>query len=280
MCQFYLDDLPRGSAGGRRASSRLPRGASRSSARSARGANTTNAFLASDGIKATEGGIALLGSNSLAQMLGAGAANIRGLALETIVAFFTAAENTTLALELVKVDGGEYGGLVELGGIVVSLMDGHGGVDNCGLNRLLLDYRLDGLMDVMVHVFTSNSRGCAFAMSSALDNPLVLELLLLGRQRRLQALVIAVVKLPMLSSGNVGLMLLGKNLLIDDRLDGAVVVVLVNLLVDGGVDLLVLMSLVALMGNGRSYCLVDSSIVVTGLSGEGLDGFLDLIHGG
>lgn len=59
-----------------------------------------------------------------------------GLAEETVLALLAADEGTALCLELGHGDCGEGRGGVVLGGVVVDLVDGHGGVG---------DVRLDGL---------------------------------------------------------------------------------------------------------------------------------------
>lgn len=58
------------------------------------------------------------------------------LALEAVVALLAAGEDAALVLEVGHADGWEGGGGVVLGGVVVDLVDWHGGVH---------DMRLDGL---------------------------------------------------------------------------------------------------------------------------------------
>lgn len=43
-----------------------------------------------------------------------------------------------------------------LGFVVMRLVDGHGGVDDVRLNRLLVHYWLDVFMNVMMYVFANN----------------------------------------------------------------------------------------------------------------------------
>lgn len=81
--------------------------------------------------------------------MAADAANVLRLAFEAIVALLAAPENTALLLELAHVDGWKLGCGVVLGGVVVNLVDGYGRVDDAGLDGLLLDYRLDGLVHVL-----------------------------------------------------------------------------------------------------------------------------------
>lgn len=77
------------------------------------------------------------------------AADVLGLALEAVVALLTSTENTALLLEVGQGHGGKLGGLVHLSSVVVNLVDGNSGVDNIGLDGFLVDYRLDGLVDVL-----------------------------------------------------------------------------------------------------------------------------------
>ena len=82
--------------------------------------------------------------------LGHGAADVLGLAFEAVVALAAAAENAALFLELGHSHGWELRGLVVLSGVVVNLVDRDSGVDHAGLDGFLVDYRLDGLVDVLV----------------------------------------------------------------------------------------------------------------------------------
>jgi hypothetical protein len=52
------------------------------------------------------------------------------LALESVGTLFAAGETTTLALELVHADGGQGGGAVVLGSVVMDFVDGDGSVDD------------------------------------------------------------------------------------------------------------------------------------------------------
>jgi hypothetical protein len=59
-----------------------------------------------------------------------------GLANEAVLTLLAADEGTALLLELGHGNGGESGGSVVLGGVVVDLVDGDGGVGDVGLNGL------------------------------------------------------------------------------------------------------------------------------------------------
>lgn len=59
-----------------------------------------------------------------------------------------AAQLAALPLELVHADRGQGRRGVVAGGVMVDLVDRHRGVDDFGLDHLLLDHRLDGLVDM------------------------------------------------------------------------------------------------------------------------------------
>ena len=94
----------------------------------------------------------------------------------------------------------------------------------------------------------------------------------------LNIVLVAVLVTAVLNGDDVGVVLSGKNLFVDDGLLGGVVVILVNFLVDGGDVLLVLLSLDSLVLNGRSDLLVNGGVVVARLGHEVLDGSLGGIH--
>ena len=76
-------------------------------------------------------------------------ADVLGDTLERIVTLLTAGKGATLGGELLHGHGGQGSSVVVGGLVVVNLVDGNGGVDNIGLDGLLLDNRLDSLVDVL-----------------------------------------------------------------------------------------------------------------------------------
>lgn len=92
-------------------------------------------------------GVLVLGERGGAARAGAaeGAADGARLAAKGVGALLAPRERAALALELVHGDGGEGGGGVMLGFVLVHLVDGDGGVDDGGLDGLLLDDGLDVL---------------------------------------------------------------------------------------------------------------------------------------
>jgi len=205
-------------------------------------------------------------------------ANVLGHTLELIVALFTAAEDTTLGLELIHSHGGQSSCSVVGRSVVVDLMNGDSSVNNIGLDNLLLYDWLDGLVDVVVHMFTSDGWCDALALGGSLYNALILELSLLLDKVPLGRVVIAVVKLAVLYGTKLSSVGLGKDLTVVNRLYCAVVVILVNLLVNSSVDLFVLVRLDGLVCYSWGNGLMDSGIMVTRLLGEVGEGCFDLIH--
>jgi hypothetical protein len=105
-----------------------------------------------------------------------------GLATESIGALFTTGKGSSLALELIHGDGRELGSTVVLSLVLVDFVDGHSGVDDVGLNRLLLDDRLDGFVHMVVDVLSSNGGGGGRGMLAFTDCAGVLELGLFGSE--------------------------------------------------------------------------------------------------
>lgn len=101
--------------------------------------------------------------------------------------------------------------------------------------------------------------------------------LLLG-EASLNLVVVAVLVAAVLNGDDVGVVLLRKDLTVDNGLLSGVVVVLVNLLVDSRSVLLVLGLLDGLVLNGRGDLLVDGGVVVTRRLHEVLDGGLCGFH--
>ena len=73
---------------------------------------------------------------------GAGSPRLTG---EMLVLVGAAGQSTSLRLELIHGDSGQGGAGVVLRILVVNLVDGNGGMDGRGLDRLLLDDGLDVL---------------------------------------------------------------------------------------------------------------------------------------
>ena len=116
--------------------------------------------------------------------------------------------------------------------VLVYFVDGNSGMDNRGLNGLLLHDRLDVLVNVVVDMLSCYTRiGCCGVLCRA-DFSSIFELCLLSRQTILYVLIIAVLNVAVLNACHLVAVLLGENLTILDGLNGGVVVVLMDLTVN------------------------------------------------
>lgn len=171
---------------------------------------------------------------------------VAGCAIERIVARLGAAEGTSSLLEFGHGHGWEGAGGVVLGLVVVDLVDGLGRVDNVALDSLLLDDRLDVLVDVVVHMLASERGSLAVGVpgigTSALevtgwaecvdwecildlaDLPGVLELRALLLEALLSVVGAAVLDGTVLYRRHLVGVLLREHLTVLDGLDGGVVV--------------------------------------------------------
>jgi len=205
-------------------------------------------------------------------------ANVLGDTLELVVALLATAQDSTLGLELVHGHGGQSSSLVVGCSVVVDLMNGNSSVDNVGLDDLLVDNRLNSLVNVVVDVLSANGRCYTLALGGTFYTALIPELSLLLNKVPLGRVVVTVVKLAVLYATKLGSMCLGKHVTVLNGLNSAVVVILVDLLVDSSVDLLVLVGLYSLVYNSWCNSLVNCGVMVTRLVGEVRKCCLDLVH--
>jgi len=131
----------------------------------------------------------------------------------------------------------------------------------------------------MMHMLTCNCSGSTLTVPSTLDHSLILESSLLSSKVPFCNISIAMVKLAVLDTAKLSTVLFWENFTVLNRLDGAVVVILVNFLVDGSVDLFVLVRFYDLLLHSRCYSLVDGGVVVTGLAHEIANCCLSFVHG-
>ena len=143
-----------------------------------------------------------------------------------------AAKVATLALELLHGQGGELGGGVVLGLVLVDLVDGDGRMDHGGLDGLLLHDRLNDLVHMVVDVLTGYGRVGGRSVLHLRDAPGVLELGCLGLQALLDVVWVAVLVGAVLNGSDAVGVLLWEHLAVLDNLNRGVVVVLVHLTVD------------------------------------------------
>jgi len=182
--------------------------------------------------------------------------------LKFIVTLLATSQRTSLGLEFAHSHGGKGSSSVVSGGVVVNLVDWNCGVHDVGLDDLLLDNWLNGLVDMVVNVLASESGRHALALRGSLYSPLVLELCLFLNKVLLRSVMVTVVKLAVLDSSKLCGVLLWQYLAILNWLNGAVVVILVHLLVYSCIDLLVLVGLDGLVNNRGSNSLMNSGVMV------------------
>lgn len=123
------------------------------------------------------------------------------------------------------------------------------------------------LIHTVMDVLASNSWCLDCCPLHVADLAMALELSGLCLKSLLDMVWIAVMVLTVLNTGHVMGVLLGKDFLMLDGLDGSMVVVLVDLSVNDLLGLLLLGTMNPLMFNGRVYALMDGSVVLS-ISGE------------
>jgi hypothetical protein len=172
------------------------------------------------------------------------------LALESICTLLATTKVTALVLELIHANSWELGSCVVLGLVLVNLVDRNGGVNDGWLNSLLLNDRLDVLVDVMVNVLASNGGSGRCRMLNVTNLPSVLELGGLGSKTLFYVIIISVLNIAMLDTSHLMSVLLWEDLAILHRLDRGMVMVLVNLTINGCLLLIELGSGYMFVGNG------------------------------
>jgi hypothetical protein len=106
-----------------------------------------------------------------------------------------------------------------------------------------------------------NCRSMCLRVLGFMHYMLILKLLCLERNLLFGVVMVAMVELSMIDSADVVVMLLGKNLLVMDWLNGVMVMILMNFPIDSRVYFLMLGRLDSLMLHGRIYCLVHGGIM-------------------
>lgn len=172
-------------------------------------------------------------------------------------------KTTALVSELIHRDCWELGCGVVFSFILVDFVDRDGSVHNTGLHRLLLNDRLNTLVDMMMHMLSRHRwrcRACVLCFSYFLP---VLELRCFRFESLGNVIIISMLDVAVLDAPYLVGVRLGKHLLVLDGLDGGMVVVLVNFAVHGGGDIFVAGWGDILMLNGRVDGLVDSGVVLS-----------------
>lgn len=155
-----------------------------------------------------------------------------------------------------------------LSGIVVDLVHRHSGVDNVGLDGLLLDDGLDVLMHVVVDVLASYRGASALGVLGCSRGSGVLKLGLLALEELLGPRRVVMVVAAVLDTDDVVVVLLWEDLAVLDGLHGRVVMVLMDLTVDGSRYIFLSCGVDGLMLDGRCDVLVYRGVMLPRLVKE------------
>ena len=140
--------------------------------------------------------------------------------------------------------------------VVVSLVDGHRGMDNLRGDSLLVHDWLNSLVNVMMNVLAFNARSRASGVVSVVSLGGISELSGRFLEFAVGIFSVAVAELAFFHTGHLVSVLLGHHLLVVYRLDGGVVMLLMNLTVNGFLGLLMSGGLDSLLLNRGSNALV------------------------
>jgi len=195
-------------------------------------------------------------------------ANSLRLTSKCIGALLAARKRSSLSLEVIQGDGWELSSGVVLRLVLVNFVHWDGSVDDGWLDGLLLNDRLDVLMDVVVNMLAGNGlalRGGVLSCSFAAG---VLELSSFGGETLFDVAVVSVLDLTVLYTDHVVAVLLREYFPVLDGLDRGVVVVLVNLSIDSGLCLFMVGSVYGFVGDSWVDSLVDCGLVLSILREE------------
>lgn len=201
-----------------------------------------------------------------------------GLALKDIAALGAALDGAAGGEELLHGHDGLDSLGVEGWLLLDALVDGDGGVGDDGTDDLALNDGLDGLVDVVVMVLADDGFSAFDDACRGEDFAGGFELRALSLKRTLNFTVLAVLVLLDGDGDSTVVVLLGQHLLVNDRLDASLVMVLVDLLIDGGDDTLAVLLDDTLLGDGGLHDLANLGIRVAVIADELLNDFLGGLH--
>lgn len=197
-------------------------------------------------------------------------------ALESINSLLTTLQVSTLLLKGRDIDRWERRGGVVDGLVLVDLVDWLGGVDDVLLVNILLDHRLDVLMHMVMDMLSGHSRLLRLGNLCWCNVLGVAELGVLALKFSADLGIVAVLDLAGLDALDSVCLSCWGNLLVDNWLDGGVVVLLVDLAVDNLLSLLALGLRDVLVLNSWVDGLVDGGIGLAVAAEEGGDLLLGL----
>lgn len=187
-------------------------------------------------------------------------------------------QGTTTVLKLIHAHGWESSGSVVLSFVVVDLMDWHSSVHNMGLDRLLVNDRLNCLVNVVMDMLASYGGHVLCLMLGLSSNMLVLVLSLSHSKLGLCIGCVSVVMGPVLYWDNVVMVLLWQDFSIMHRLHSRVVVILVDLSVGRDLSLIALVWVDSLVLDTWVDMLVHRSVVLSRLGNEVRNCGLSFLH--
>ena len=196
--------------------------------------------------------------------------------LESINALLTTGEVSALGLESRDINRWKGRGSVVDGFVLVDLVDWLGGVDDVLLMNIFLDHRLDVLMHMVVDMLSGHSRLLRLGDLCWCDVLGVAELGALALEVGANLGIVAVLDLAGLDTLDSVCVGCWGNLLVNNWLDGGVVVLLVDFAVDDLLSLLALGLGDVLVLNSWVDGLVDGGVGLAVAAEEGGDLLLGL----
>jgi len=151
-------------------------------------------------------------------------------------------------------------------------------VNNMWLHSFFINYRLHMLMDVVMNSFAGENRSSLGGVSGTVGLSGVSIFSSFSVECSSSVLLIAVVKSLVLYWNEVVVVLLGKSLLVSNRLDSCMMVLLVNLLVEGCCNLFMFMRHDMLLSDVGLNIFVDSGSVLSIVRKEARNGLLCFLH--
>jgi len=161
---------------------------------------------------------------------------------------------------------------------VMGFVNGYRGMNDVRLDSLFINYGLYMLVDMVMNSFASENGSSLSGVSGTVSLGGVSVFSSFSVECSPSVLLIAVVESLVLYRDKVVMMLLGKSLLVSDRLNSRMMMLLMNLLVKGSGHLFMLMRHNVLLGDVRLNIFVDSSSMLSVVGKEARNGLLCFLH--
>jgi len=161
---------------------------------------------------------------------------------------------------------------------VVGFVNGYRGVNDVRLDSLFINHRLYMLMDMVMNSFTGDNGSSLGRVSGTVGLSSISVFSSFSVECSPSVLLIAVVESLVLDRDEVVVVLFRKGLLVSDRLNSRMMVLLMNLLIQGSGHLLMLMRHNMLLSDVRLNIFVDSGSVLSIIGKEARNGLLCFLH--